>query len=339
MSWAKVRAWRDALRGDLASAPTCGLSPRGRDLILSYALDALRDDALAQAACTPGRPWDTAAVISPRNTLTACIEWCALLLGHGTHVTLKAPRERDSLAPWLAVWARRTALPLTVVTERDAIEGADAIFVMGSDATVQGVLAAAPAHVRVWKFGSRFSLAWWPHAIDASSARAVARDLAAHDTRGCMSPALILTTAPREEVMSVLRPAMDHAESCWPRGSCTPSEHAALRSRVALAKVVGEAAVTETWSIAHVPAQHASPSALPRHAQVVQVASLEEAVTLVRPWLPRLSTVGTQDLSSAHVWRAAGASRVCPLGQMQSPPLDRVHDGATVLQAVLQPQP
>ena len=72
--------------------------------------------------------------------------------------------------------------------------------------------------------------------------------------------------------------------------------------------------------------------ALPRTIAVVQLPDRSAALELLRPWARWLSTVGTDEPGTD--WLGA---RVCALGQMQRPPVDRLHDGVDLLRATLRP--
>jgi hypothetical protein len=336
MHWEAVRSWRDHLLADLASAPCEPLSPAGARHALQAALDALSDEALATAAATEGTPWSSAAFVAARTVSTAPIEWCALLLGRGTPVLLKAPREAPGLAPWLAHHAEQVGLPLRWTTSREAVAGAELVLAMGSDETIAGIDQATAPGTCVLGFGHRFSLAWWGReAPTRETAEALADDLALHDTRGCMSPAVIFTDAPPDIVLPALSAAMEAAQQTLPRGACSDQEHADLRSRGALARVLGRAAEAKGWAVHLLPLAHARPVALPRCAQVVVVRDLYEALAWTRAWRTQLSTVGTTDANTAAEWREIGASMVCSTGQMQRPPLIRTHDGVDLVRATL----
>ena len=45
--------------------------------------------------------------VAARTVQTAPLEWCAVLLGRGTHVCLKVANDRPGLGPWLTHHARR----------------------------------------------------------------------------------------------------------------------------------------------------------------------------------------------------------------------------------------
>ena len=318
VSWTRVRAWRDRLRE--APLPQTHLSPQGLTLIRDLALDALRDDVLDRVAAIPGRPYPAASFVAARTAMTAPIEWLAVLLGRGTEVHLKVPRGDPGLGPWLTQHAAEAGLPLTCA---DTLTPAPLVVVMGSDDTVSQVRSSMPATARVLGFGHRFSAAWSLWGEDPTP---LAADLAAHDGRGCMTPAVVFTDDLRQgEALAV---AMAEAEARWPRGVITDAESAALRGREALARVTGRVWTGPGWSVHALPAARWSPVSLPRSAQLVVTS---DAHALLAPWSDALSTLGSTTPRHAppHV-------RLAAPGQLQAPPVERHHDGVDWLRATLQ---
>lgn len=323
MSLQRVRAWRDRLRADRDAAPDVGLSPQGRGLVIDDALDALTDDALAEALAPVGRPFERAVVVAARTVVSAPIEWLALLLARGTEVVLKHPAGAAGLAPWFVEHARAVGLPLHATDDRGVVGDAPLVVAMGDDATIATLRASLEPSVRFLGFGSRFSVAWWSKG--ATDADALARDLAAHDGRGCMSPAMILTDDP-DGLLALLPDAMARAQARWPRGEVSAIEHATTRSRGVLARATGRALVGEGWAIHLLPPEQASKVSLPRAAQIIPVPDVDAALALVAKDAHRLSTIGVASQGAAS-WATTGAPRVVALGQMQRPGLVRRHDG------------
>ena len=143
MSVQAVRRWREALEGHPPVAPDVPLSPAGLALVLGDALAALHDDALHAAVAGAGRPYDRALVIGARTVPTASIEWVALLLAHGTQVTLKTPHGAPGLGPWLAHHAAAHRLPLTHTDDHGAVADAELVVAMGQDASIAAIRQAA----------------------------------------------------------------------------------------------------------------------------------------------------------------------------------------------------
>jgi Acyl-CoA reductase (LuxC) len=319
----RVIAWLDDLRGVDPSAAGAPLSPAGARWARDAALAGLAPEALRAAAAIEGRPFASAAMVVARTVFTAPIEWAAVLLARGTALSLKVPHDRPALGAWLAETAARRGLPLTATTDRAGIGGAELLVAMGSDASV-AALDAVQGPVRKLLFGSRFSVAWL---TDLASVDGLAEDAALYDGRGCMSPVAVATPLDAGVVAARLAEAMARAEVRAPRGDISATEAAQIRTRRALARATGAVHEGPGWAVLTAPAAAFVPSPLPR---VLAVHSVQDVWAWLAPWSAALSTIGTDD--PALSWPGA---RVCALGAMQRPPLDRLHDGVDWLRATL----
>jgi hypothetical protein len=325
VSFDAVRRWRDRLRA-ADVAPFAGpLSSAGLSLVLADAVEALHDGALDAVAGVPGTPFATAALAVPRTVPTAPVEWCAVLLGRGTRVVLKPPAGMPGLVPLLVETARAEGLPLSAAEGHAALDGAELVVVMGEDDTVRAVRQSHPA-ARVLGFGHTWSIAV---AHDDTSLAAVARDAMRFDGRGCLSPVAVCTPRTLDAACAVLAAAMEQAERDVPRGRITADEGAAIRTRRALARVEGVVHEADAWSVHGLPAARFAPVGLPRSIAVHALP--DDAVdALLAPHAASLSTIGTDGVPPtwAHV-------RVCRPGDMQRPPLVRLHDGLDWIAATL----
>ncbi len=343
MSWELVRAWREKLRAADPSFQPTGLSKEGAKEALDAALEALDDESLDRVAALGGRAFPTVAVVTARTVTTAPIEWCAVCLGRGSTVLLKHSVRDPGLSSLLITTAREVGLPLVGVTERAAIRAADLVVAMGTDETIEDIRRTLPARTRMVPHGHRFSVAWLvddpmpvdprvPEGFDSPFA-GVAADAAMHDGRGCYSPVAVFTSLPLDEAVERMAKNLERANRRWPVGTISPAEHAALRARRALAKVVGAVREGPGWSVHGLPVGHLEPVALPRSVAVFHVEGPEEAARALTPFGRWLSTVGTDDPESTDTWLKLGATRICRPGRMQRPPLVRHHDGEDWLRA------
>jgi len=319
--WDRVQDWRERLR--VAELPSLGLSVEGAAHAWAAALDSLDDNALSAASQVPGRPYASAGFIAASTVFTAPLEWCALLLGHGTPVALKLASAHADLVPVLQRTANAAGLPLSVSIDSEAAKSADLLIAMGSDATVRALERERSGRPFLG-FGHRFSAAWIERAWEA-----IAQDLIVHDGYGCMSPVLIATPLPLDEAVDRMAEALATWSARIPLGQVAPADLAGIRSRQALARVVGRVASGTGWSVHGLPSKHWTPMALPRSIAVCSVASRADAWAMLAAHEPHLSTVADAE---GHAW---GSARVVLPGHMQRPPLDRVHDGVPVLSAVL----
>lgn len=319
-------AWRDRLRE--APLPATRLSDAGLRMVVDDALDAL--DALPEAVAGAEPGGATVAFVAASTVVTAPLEWLALLWAMGRRVVLKRSRRDPGLAPWLAEHAAAAGLPLSVVDDPEELGAAALVVAMASDETLSALRAALPPSTPLLGFGHRVSAAWWPASAPPTpaDADALARDLAAHDGRGCMTPGVLLTDGDPLALAEALAPAMARAEARWPRGALTDHEGAALRARAALARAAGRCVDGPGCALHVLPAALATPDALPRALTLARVPDEDAAAA----WLAAhpLSTL----VAPAGARHGLRAPRVCPLGEAQRPPLLRWHDGIDHLSAL-----
>jgi hypothetical protein len=215
---------------------------------------------------------------------------------------------------------------------------------MGSDDTIATLNQQLSSSTIFLGFGHKYSIAWVTETYMEPDQRvpnhmqsswdSLAFDSALHDSRGCMSPSIVFTTLPLEVAIERLDTSMRKAEELCPRGIITDYEGAEIRNRSALTKVVGHVRSGHGYTIHGLPHSYVQPAALPRTVEIVSVKNAHEAVDILHPWASGLSTVGTDDPNSIHIWRKMGTPRVCRLGRMQSPPIVRPHDGVDWLKAI-----
>ena len=329
--WDRVREWRERLASTSPFGET-SLSPQGLREAIAAAVEALDDPSLSTIEAMPGRPFSSAAIVTAATVATAPIEWCAVLLGRGTAVTLKTSSRASGLSEWLVQTAQDARLPLTATSDRSVVTTAELVVAMGSDATIREIRDSIPATTRFLPHGHRFSIAWIARDEDTAW-DGIAADAALHDGRGCLSPTTVFTPLPPDIAGPALLRALDRAAARWPIGGLDPSESAALRSRRAFTQIAGRLFEGSGGSVHAIPGERWRPEALPRSLWLVQALDPAEATCILGPHARWLSTVGTDAADSANAWFNAGATRVCRPGRMQRPPLLRHHDGEDWLAA------
>jgi hypothetical protein len=250
----------------------------------------------------------------------------------------------------LAAALRIAAFDARADAALDAFVAADCVVATGSDATVARVAARVAPPRRFVGYGHRISFAALGRealagaALDDACAR-LALDIALWDQLGCLSPAAVLVAgdaAAARGAAEALAAALARTESELPRGD-VPAE--------AAARIAHERAEAEMRSAAHgqvalfagpawtvVAEDDARVRSAPLHrfVRVVPCATPTGVAASLAPYGAHLAAVGVAgfgseaaDLSAALA--AHGASRVCPLGAMQAPPLAWCHDGQGVL--------
>jgi len=239
---------------------------------------------------------------------------------------------------------------LAVGSDSKALDDADAVVAHGSDATIALVRARVGPGRPFVGYGHKLSVAAIGPAIEPLvAARRLALDVALWDGRGCLSPAWALALdAPRgraAELARALATAFEELEDELPRGKLEPgeaSELVELRARAAVrdGTRLEMAAGASTWTVALESGEVRPPPGIFRFLSVVPVADVESLGRFCAPLAPHLSCVGHAGFGAergrlAAFAAAAGASRLCPLGRMQLPPLDWNHDGQPPLRGLV----
>lgn len=238
--------------------------------------------------------------------------------------------------------------------EQALFEEADCVTITGSDETLAQVRQRLPSHIRFLGYGLRVSFAFVAQELlSGLHARKIAerlsRDIAAWNQLGCLSPHLVYvqsggTLAP-DSFAELLAECLTERELAEPRGE-TPIEVAAgIASRRSLYELRGaQSPGTRVWSspgsTAWTVVYEADPrfqaSCLNRFVYVKPVHDLTDALQSADGIRNKVSTVGmavpehkAQEMATQLArW---GATRVCPVGQMQNPPLSWRHDGQPAL--------
>jgi hypothetical protein len=235
-----------------------------------------------------------------------------------------------------------------------ALLEADCVVASGSDETLSAIARRVAPPRRLVGYGHRLSVALLgPRAQSGAALReaaaALALDVALWDQLGCLSPvALYVLGAPARvpaAILEAVAEALGQAEARWPRGR-VPVEAAASISHErsdAEFRAAGGGAVAlrvdphQRWTAVAEADPRPRPTPLHRFLRIHPVADREGLARALRPLGPRLAAVGVAGISEAEISGLAavlaglGASRLCPLGAMQAPPLGWCHDGQGVL--------
>jgi len=232
---------------------------------------------------------------------------------------------------------------------------ADIVIVEGSDETVAAVRSAARG--RVLGFGRRVSLA--VVASEATKdiegiAAALARDVSLYDQQGCLSPQVVYVErggpASPTEVAESIGKALIGVTRELPRGALTSAEHVAVRGfregaewRAVAGedtRIFGDSSDTGPTVLYEIDPSF-QPTCLNRTVRVKPLSCLEDLPAHLGSWAGLVEAVGAagpQPRIHALALALAGcssASRICPLGQMQAPPLGWHHGGLPRLGSLL----
>jgi hypothetical protein len=252
---------------------------------------------------------------------------------------------------------RREDVALTQV----ALADADAVIAYGDDETISMLRRMCPPEARFLGYGHKLSFAVVAkEALTAynlpSLAEAAAFDASVYDQQGCLSPHAFYVEeggqlSPRE-FAAALAKAMAAYQARVPRGELLVEEAAqiaklrgAYEFRSASDKTVAvwpglandppsmnDELRRAGWLVIYEDDPMFTPSCLNRVVFVKPIERLEHVPELVRRFASNLSTVGIAPLDERAMALAGelaniGVNRVCPIGQMQRPPLTWQHDG------------
>ncbi len=226
---------------------------------------------------------------------------------------------------------------------------ADCIVATGSDEMLDAIGKKIPRTARFVGYGTRVSFGYVTRDSLEQNAETVVQnavaDVTAWNQRGCLSPHVIYVedagTVTAEAFAALLAGQLDAAEKTLPRGTLHAGDAAAIATRRSFYEVrAAHSLATKMWasfeSTAWTVIWENDPrfqiSCLNRFIYIKSVANLNHALQGAELMRDKVSTVGLSS-TAAQVKELAqhlarwGARRICPLGQMQNPPLGWRHDG------------
>jgi hypothetical protein len=249
----------------------------------------------------------------------------------------------------LAVW-RGGVVPL----EEALFAEAACVTATGSDETLAAIRGRLPARVRFLGYGHRVSFGYVGAEVltEFNAPRVVTRaaaDVTAWDQLGCLSPHVIYVEQgggwDAERFAARLAEELARRESSEPRGAVPAEVAASIAARRGIYEVRAAHSPgtrqwcsqdSTAWTVVFEADARFQLSCLNRFIYVKPVASLKELLQAADPVRHQVSTIGVavpEHLAGEVGLTLArwGATRVCPLGRMQEPPLTWRHDGRPVL--------
>ena len=231
---------------------------------------------------------------------------------------------------------------------------ADCVTATGSDEMLADIRSRLPVRTRFLGYGHRISFGFvageilaGPH-LRQVAARA-ADDVIAWNQLGCLSPHVIYVQA-RGEVLpeqfaELLADELERREQTEPRGELAAEHAAAIASRRGIYEVraahspdtqMWHSKNSTAWTVVFEADARFQMSCLNRFVYVKGVKDVPEMLQNADAVRGRVSTVGVaapEDQTEELAMQLAqwGVTRVCPLGQMQNPPLTWRHDGRPAL--------
>ncbi|MBM3861355.1 MAG: hypothetical protein FJ395_17140 [Verrucomicrobia bacterium] len=261
---------------------------------------------------------------------------------------VESVREAD---PDLAMGVELLEWPHTdAALTQAAMAKADAVIAHGDDSTMAALRRAAPAGATFIGYGQKVSFAYLCReamTVDQlpALAAAAAEDVSVYDQQGCLSPHVIYVEergalSPRK-FAAALAEAMGAFQARIPRGALTMEEAAAIsttrngyefRSASDRRIALWASDKPNEWLVVYEDDPSFAPSCLNRVVFVKPTDGGRRVLEAIQRHAARISTVGVAPISERTTEFAAqlarlGIHRVCPLGQMQRPPLWWFHDG------------
>ena len=229
--------------------------------------------------------------------------------------------------------------------EKAAFGRAELVVASGSDASLASIRGRLGANTRFIGYGHKLSFGLVTKAGLADRgalahwSRAAAYDVAVYDQLGCLSPQLIYVeeggpASPRE-FASALADDLAAWQITLPRGAVPTEAGSAVRrlcDRAEWQALAGKDIVLHAspggtdWAVIYEADPTFAPSPLYRTVCVKPLREPAHLAELLTDWRPYLEAVGVaadpeETARLGEFLAGLGVSRVCPLGEMQRPPL------------------
>ncbi len=231
---------------------------------------------------------------------------------------------------------------------------ADCVTATGSDETLAAIRTRLPVKTRLLGYGHRVSFGYVTSGALTSfnTKKVVARaatDIVAWNQLGCLSPHVVYVEhgggTAVEHFAELLAEELARREEAEPRGEVPVETAATIASRRAFYEVRAahspdtrfwRSENSTAWTVVYEADARFQLSCLHRFIYVKGVTDVKAVLESADSVRGQVSTIGiaapeerARELAAqlAH-W---GATRICPLGQMQNPPLTWRHDGRPAL--------
>ncbi len=232
---------------------------------------------------------------------------------------------------------------------------ADCVTATGGDETLDKIRKQLPLKTKFLGHGHRVSFGFVAGEVLYGSrgeiiVAAAADDVVVWNQLGCLSPHVIYVQAggeiSPEHFAQLLAEELEQREQTEPRGELAAEHGAAIASRRGIYEVRAAHSPETTrhwsskdstaWTVVFEADAHFQMSCLNRFIYVKVVADLKTALENADSVRGKVSTVGIaapEEKIQEFATQLArwGVTRICPLGQMQNPPLTWRHDGRPAL--------
>ncbi|MST00872.1 MAG: hypothetical protein EXS29_06140 [Pedosphaera sp.] len=242
----------------------------------------------------------------------------------------------------------------TLSVEDALFAEADCVTATGTDETLTAIRQRLPQHARFLGHGHRVSFGYLTcdsltHAQARLLAQQAARDVAAWDQQGCLSPHLFYVenggAISGERFAELLAKELENHEQLVPRGPLDVASAASIATRRAFYEVRAAhspetrqwcSTDSTAWTVVYEADARFQISCLNRFVFVKEINDLNEVLRAAETVRGQISTIGLAASAAsakeiARKFAQWGATRICPLGQMQNPPLTWRQDGRAPL--------
>jgi hypothetical protein len=231
---------------------------------------------------------------------------------------------------------------------------ADCVTATGNDETLAAIRSRLPVRTRFLGYGHRVSFGFVAKEVLSHSrapriAAHITDDVVAWNQLGCLSPHVIYVQTGGEvspdKLAELLADELERREQTEPRGELPVPHAVAITSRRGIYEVraahspetlMWYSKESTAWTVVFEADARFQVSCLNRFIYVKPVKDLAELLQHAEVVRGKVSTVGlaapehqVEELAAELARR--GVTRVCPLGQMQNPPLAWRHDGRPAL--------
>jgi hypothetical protein len=226
----------------------------------------------------------------------------------------------------------------------------DCVTATGNDETLAAIQKKLPTRVRFVGHGHRISFGYVANgALAGFAARKIvadaATDIVAWNQLGCLSPHVIYVEhgggISVVQFAEMLAEELARKETTEPRGGLPPEVAATIASRRAFYEVraahsdetrLWRSENSTAWTVVYEADARFQASCLNRFVYVKGTTDLKHTLQSADAVHGKVSTVGLvapPDCAHEFATQLArwGVTRICPLGQMQNPPLTWRHDG------------
>jgi hypothetical protein len=224
----------------------------------------------------------------------------------------------------------------------------DCVVATGSDDTLAAISGKIPPTARFLGYGTRVSFGYVTREALRQTGTVVKRaaaDVTAWNQSGCLSPHVIYVedggNVSGEMFADLLARELEALEESHPRGPLPAAEASDIARRRSIYEVraahfpdtkMWASRESTAWTVILENDPQFQISCLNRFIYVKTIGHVEHALHGVDAMREKISTVGLAASTAeapelARKFARLGAKRICPLGQMQRPPLGWRHDG------------